>query len=102
MDVKRAFWQVGRLPQAATAADVNAIVRGNAIDGRGLFVAFLRDELTRRGLEVPLAAHDLIAELEGRTAVSALEKLTSTLDDGVAPDTRPPGTPSAGGALLSH
>jgi predicted secreted protein len=81
MDVERAFVDVGRLPQVATAAEVNAIVRRNAIGGRGLFVALLQEELSRRSLHVPFAAHDLMAELEGRGAVSAFDTLTSTPRD---------------------
>jgi hypothetical protein len=59
-------------------ADVNAIVRSNAIGGRGLFVALLEEELRRRSLTVPFAAHDLMAELEGRRVVSAFDMLTAT------------------------
>ena len=62
-------------------ADVNAIVRRNAIGGRGLFVAVLQEELIRRGLNVPFAAHDLMAELEGRRVVSAFDSLMSTRND---------------------
>ena len=80
--VERAFEQVGRLPQAATAAEVNAMVRRNAIGGRGLFVALLQEELQRRRLHVPFAAHDLMAEVEGRRVVSAFHTLTSTRNDG--------------------
>jgi predicted secreted protein len=85
MNVEQAFVQVSRLRQeAATAGDINAIVRGNAIGGRGLFVAILQEELARRGLDVPFAAHDLLAELEDRKVVSAVEKLVSTGHDGAA------------------
>jgi hypothetical protein len=78
MNLERAFVQVGRLQPVATVADVNAIVRSNAIGGRGLFVALLEEELRRRSLTVPFAAHDLMAELEGRRFVSAVDTLTST------------------------
>jgi predicted secreted protein len=78
MNVERAFLEVGRLPPVATAADVNAIVRRHAIGGRGLFVALLQEELSHRNLNVPFAAHDLMAELEGRRVVSAFDTLTST------------------------
>jgi hypothetical protein len=78
MNLERAFVEVGRLQPMATAADVNAIVRSNAIGGRGLFVALLEEELRRRRLNVPFAAHDLMAELEGRRVVSAFDTLTST------------------------
>jgi predicted secreted protein len=85
MNLEQAFVQVSRLRQgAATAADINAIVRGNAIGGRGLFTALLQEELGRRGLEVPFEAHDLIAELEDRKVVSAVAKLVSTGHDGAA------------------
>lgn len=75
MNMERAFVQAAGLAPTATTADINAIVRGNAIAGRGLFVALLQDELARRGLKLPFAAHDLISELEGRTVGSAFEKL---------------------------
>jgi predicted secreted protein len=78
MNLERAFVQVGRLQPVATVADVNAIVRSNAIGGRGLFVALLEEELRRRSLTVPFAAHDLMAELEGRRVVSAFDMLTAT------------------------
>jgi predicted secreted protein len=78
MNLERAFVQLARLQPVATAADVNTIVRCNAIGGRGLFVALLEEELRRRSLTVPFAAHDLMAELEGRRVVSAFDTLTST------------------------
>ena len=78
MNLEHAFVQVGRLQPVATAADVNAIVRRNAIGGRGLFVALLEEELRRRSLNVPFAAHNLMAELEGRRVVSAFDALTAT------------------------
>jgi predicted secreted protein len=81
MNMERAFVQVGRLQPVATAADVNAIVRRNAIGGRGLFVALLQEELSRRRLNVPFAAHDLMAELEDRRIVSALDTLRSSRND---------------------
>jgi predicted secreted protein len=77
LHVERAFDQIGRLRLTATAADMNAIVRANVIGGRGLFVAALQDELSRRGLEIPFSAHDLIAELEGRARGAAFEQLVS-------------------------
>jgi hypothetical protein len=43
-----------------------------------LFVALLQEELSHRNLNVPFAAHDLMAELEGRRVVSAFDTLTST------------------------
>jgi hypothetical protein len=77
MNMTRAFVQIGGLPETANVADVNAIVRGNAIGGRGLFVTLLREELSARRLDVPFAAHDLLAELDGRSVVSPVDTLTS-------------------------
>jgi uncharacterized protein YbbK (DUF523 family) len=84
LNLERAFDQVGRLRLTATAADINAIVRDNAIGGRGLFVAALQKELSRRSLHVPFAAHDLIAELQGRDVVSAFDTLSSITKNGAA------------------
>jgi hypothetical protein len=82
INVERAFIQLSRLPQVASTADVNAIVRGTTIDGRGLFVTLLRRELTRRGLHVRFAGHDLLAELDGRKVKSALDALQRASRDG--------------------
>ena len=65
LDVKRAVESVGRLTPFARVADINAIVQGCVIDGRGIFIELLQDELNRRHLEVPFQAHDLVAELRG-------------------------------------
>jgi predicted secreted protein len=78
MNMARAFVEVGRLSQGATATDVNAIVRRNAVGGNGLFAALLREELVGRGLNIPFAAHDLLAEVEGRKVVSAFDTLRSS------------------------
>lgn len=40
-------------------------IAGCRIAGEGLFVHALRRELTRRGLDVPFAEHDLVAEMRG-------------------------------------
>jgi hypothetical protein len=63
---------MGRVLDAVAAIDVNAftVVRLNAIiredvrDGRGLFAAALQRALTRHGISVPFCAHDLIEELD--------------------------------------
>ena len=74
VDVKRALAALGHLPLTATATSVNAIVRESVVPGRGLFVALLQEELTRRELTVRFDAHDLMAELSGqvRSSGSAL------------------------------
>jgi predicted secreted protein len=75
LDLDRAFAQVVRLRRTSTAADVNDIVRRTVIEGRGLFLGALQDELSSRGLHVPCRGHDLLAELEGRSVVSAVNAL---------------------------
>ncbi|MEI6254239.1 MAG: hypothetical protein WCP30_15690 [Mycobacteriaceae bacterium] len=56
-------------PDTVTAAEVNAIVRGEVSAGSGLYTRALQRQLRRRGLQVPFLAHDLIAELNGQPAV---------------------------------
>ncbi len=48
------------------------LVRRFARSGRGIFIDELVRALERRGLHVPLVAHDLVAELEGRPAALRL------------------------------
>ena len=52
--------------ESLTAAQMNAIVRQSLKDGGGLFTTALKEELGRRGIDVPFLAHDLIAELDGK------------------------------------
>lgn len=73
VDVNRVLAAFGRLPLTATVTSVNAIVRESVIPGRGLFVALLQEELTRRDLTVRFDAHDLIAELDGQVSTPAFE-----------------------------
>jgi predicted secreted protein len=62
-----ALEQIGRLRRgASTAEEMNAIVRGNTIAGRGLYIELLQAELNQRGIRIPFDAHDLVAELEGK------------------------------------
>ena len=65
LDMVRGLEMVGHLPRTASAEDMNAIIRACLSDGSGIFLALLRKEIQRRGLDVPFLAHDLIAELEG-------------------------------------
>jgi predicted secreted protein len=52
------------------AAFNDRVLLANLVAGEGLFVAALRRHLQHRHLTVPLYAHDLIAELEGRRDVA--------------------------------
>lgn len=66
LDMRRSLGLVARLSATAGIMDMNAIVQGCLADGRGIFVELLLKEFQRRHLEVPLLAHDLIAEIQGR------------------------------------
>lgn len=55
-----------------TAREQNALVRRHAIPGRGLFMEELARQLAVRHLDVPLLAHDLLAELDGRPSDVAI------------------------------
>jgi hypothetical protein len=67
LDARRSLDLVGSLPADAQADDINAIVQASLADGMGQFVEQLRKELNRRRLNVPFLAHDLVAELQGRS-----------------------------------
>jgi hypothetical protein len=67
LDIRRSLELVGRLAPTSGAEDMNAIVQSCLADGRGIFVELLVKQLERRRLNVPFLAHDLIAELQGRT-----------------------------------
>jgi hypothetical protein len=67
LDIKRSLELVARLPKTASGEDVNAVVQACLVEGKGIFIELLRTELERRRLEVPFLAHNLIAELQGRT-----------------------------------
>jgi len=54
---------LGDLSSAATAADMNRLVRGTMVPGQGMYVTLLRRELRRRGIPLTFAAHDLLEEL---------------------------------------
>lgn len=51
-----------------TTSDQNAWVRKHARKGQGLFVEELETALRARRLRVPLLAHDLLGELDGRSS----------------------------------
>jgi predicted secreted protein len=60
-------------PTTFTAREQNDLVRRHAAPGRGIFVEELERELAARDLEVPLLAHDLFAELDGRASDVTIE-----------------------------
>lgn len=71
IDVPRAVERLAALPLATLDRDaVNRVVIETAVPGTGMFIAALLRCLRRRGIEVPVTEHDLIAEL--RSDESAL------------------------------
>jgi uncharacterized protein YbbK (DUF523 family) len=66
IDIKGGLELVAQLGPGARARDTNAIISACLVQGRGIFLEKLQRELAQHGLNVPLQAHDLIAELEGR------------------------------------
>ncbi len=63
-------------PDTVTAAEVNAIVRGEVSAGPGMYTLALQRQLRRRGLQVPFLAHDLIAELNGEDSEPVAAAIT--------------------------
>lgn len=64
LDVPRAVEGLARLPVAELdRRAVNRVVVDTAVPGTGLFTAALLRALSRRRITVPVAEHDLIAEL---------------------------------------
>lgn len=64
LDIPRAVERLAALPLAELDRDaVNRVVIETAVPGTGLFTAALLRALHRRGIEVPVTEHDLIAEL---------------------------------------
>jgi uncharacterized protein YbbK (DUF523 family) len=67
LDLRTGLEGVARMDRnAATSEDINRIVRGAVISGQGMYIELLRKELDRHGLPIPMTAHDLIEELEGK------------------------------------
>ena len=76
LNMRDAMEGVGRLERdRATAEDANLIVTSTVTSGRGLFIELLRKELDKRGMSIPLTAHDLIDELEGKLSSASVQAL---------------------------
>ena len=58
--------------KSATTEQMNAIVRQCAVHGKGLFMASLQYALAKRHIKMFYGAHDLIAELDGKTPTGEL------------------------------
>lgn len=76
LSVHLAVERIGHLESGiAQAEDMNLIIRTAATEGQGLFIELLRQELEKRGVSVPLIAHDLIDELDGKPSSANVRAL---------------------------
>jgi hypothetical protein len=78
LDVARFLSAWNRVPKTAQAADFNAVIMECATEGQGIFIEELRRQLVRRGAGVSLYAHDLLAELRGKSYPLKLDATAST------------------------
>ena len=60
--------------KSVTVEQMNTIIRQSLTDGRGLFTTALQKELKKRHIVLPYRAHDLIAEINGKTPSEILFK----------------------------
>ena len=73
IDVRSFVQSMARVdPTKLTVLEQNDLVRRHATPGRGMFTEELERELAARRLDVPLLAHDLLAELDGRPSTVTL------------------------------
>jgi predicted secreted protein len=82
-----------RTPTAALSTEaLNDTLRQARILGPGLFVRELQRALRRRRIAVPLLAHDLFAELDGRCSNLRFDSVTAPVAEDVRPaaGARPP------------
>lgn len=64
VSMRRALREIGAAdPAKLTTGEQNALVRRHLEPGPGVFIEELRRELTRRRIDVPFVAHDMMAEL---------------------------------------
>jgi predicted secreted protein len=69
LDFQRSFDLVANADiQSITVEQMNAIIRRCLADGKGMFTTMLQEELGKRHLNVPFLAHDLVAELDGKSS----------------------------------
>jgi hypothetical protein len=66
LNIRRSLELIGQLSLKATRDDMNAIVLNCLMQGRGIFIEVLQDELGSRRLSVPFLPYDLPSELRGR------------------------------------
>jgi predicted secreted protein len=73
LDFRRSFESAACIDmETVTVEHMNAIISEALIDGRGIFMGMLQDELGKRFIHVPFTAHDLIAEIQGMPSGTAI------------------------------
>jgi predicted secreted protein len=79
LNMREALDKIGRLERdSATAREVNRIISGTVTAGQGMYIELLRQEVGKRGLNIPLTFHDLIDELEGRFSSASVQAIIGT------------------------
>jgi predicted secreted protein len=69
LDLDRSLELVASMDvESVTVEQMNDVIRQSLADGRGLFTIALQKELSRRHIDVPFDAHDLVAELNGENS----------------------------------
>lgn len=73
LDMRRSFESAACIDvESVTVERMNSIITEALIDGRGIFMEMLQDELGKRLIHVPFTAHDLIAEIQGIQSSAAI------------------------------
>jgi predicted secreted protein len=76
LNMREALDRVGCLERdTATAEEMNRIISDTVMPGQGMYIELLRQEVGKRGLNIPLTFHDLIEELEGQFSSANVQAL---------------------------
>jgi predicted secreted protein len=68
LDIRRSFKSAACIEVGSvTVEQMHSIITEALIDGRGIFMEMLQEELEKRRIHVPFTAHDLIAEIQGNS-----------------------------------
>ncbi len=69
LDFERSFELTASMDvESVTVEQMNTIIRKGLTGGKGLFTTALQKELKKRHIDIPYHAHDLIAEINGKTS----------------------------------
>jgi predicted secreted protein len=73
LDMRRSFESAACIDVGSVTVELmNSIISGCLIDGRGIFMDMLQEELKKRLIHVPFTAHDLITEIQGNLSGASI------------------------------